>query len=77
MNPNDFGDHVTFHLAPPAGQISQLSCEISRNLTDGLERIGLGKEMERNWIRKRSEKNNWKKKKRQETERMDEKRESK
>lgn len=34
MNPeeesDDFGDHLTFHLAPPAGQTFHLSCETSQ-----------------------------------------------
>lgn len=28
MKPNDNGDHLTFPLAPPAGQTFHLSCEI-------------------------------------------------
>ncbi len=36
MNPTDFGDPLTFSLAPPAGQSFHLSCEISQYLLDGL-----------------------------------------
>ncbi len=36
MKPNDFGDPLTFHPVPPAGQAFHLSSEISQNLLDGL-----------------------------------------
>lgn len=36
MNPTDFGDDLTFHLAPPAGQSFNLSSEISHYLPDVL-----------------------------------------
>lgn len=36
MNPNDFGDLLTFYLAPPAVQSFYLSSEISEHLLDGL-----------------------------------------
>lgn len=36
MNPNDFLDPVTFHIAPPSAQMFQLLGEISQHLPDGL-----------------------------------------
>ncbi len=39
INPNDFGDPLTFPLAPPAGITYHLSCKISQHLFDGLAQI--------------------------------------
>lgn len=36
MNPNDFGDPLTFYLAPSAGQIFHLISEIYQPILDGL-----------------------------------------
>lgn len=36
MNLTDFGEPLTFHPVPPAGQAFHLSSEISQNLLDGL-----------------------------------------
>lgn len=36
MNPSDFGDPLTFPVAPPAGPNLHLSREISLHLPDGL-----------------------------------------
>lgn len=35
MNPNDFGELLTFHIAPPADQSFLLSIEICCHLLDG------------------------------------------
>ncbi len=37
MNPADFGDPLTFHLAPPAGQSFHLSNEVFQTLPDRLQ----------------------------------------
>ncbi len=36
MNPNNHGDPLNFHFAPPAGQSFHLSSKISQYLLDGL-----------------------------------------
>ncbi len=36
MNPTDFSDPLTFHLASPAGQTFHLTNKISQHRTDGL-----------------------------------------
>lgn len=36
MGTNDFGDPLTFHLAPPASQSSQLFVPLSQKLTSSL-----------------------------------------
>ncbi len=36
INPNDFGEPLTFAVVPPAAQIFHLSSEISQHLHGGL-----------------------------------------
>lgn len=36
MNPDDFGDPLTFHLVPPAGQSCHSCCNMPEHQQDGL-----------------------------------------
>lgn len=56
MNTDNFGDPVSFHLTPPAGQSFHLFCEICLNVIDGYKRNWISKANSRTGDKKRTKK---------------------